>query len=133
MSALTLRVPIRFSDIDAFNHVNHTRYLSYCEDHRMEMLADLRKTAPDLPFLPNLVVRRVEVDYLVPAVLADREIEVRGTTTHVGTSSFRIRYELATARGVCATMDAVLVQVDDAGVPSPLDPAYAAWLEAHRA
>ena len=44
MSALTLRVPIRFSDIDAFNHVNHTRYLSYCEDHRMEMLADLRKT-----------------------------------------------------------------------------------------
>ena len=27
-------IPIRFSDVDAFGHVNHTNFLTYCEDHR---------------------------------------------------------------------------------------------------
>lgn len=133
MAGLVVRMPIRFSDIDSFNHVNHTRYLSYCEDHRMEMLTSLRHVAPDVPHLPNLVVRRIEVDYFMPALLGDREIEVRGTTTHVGRTSFRITYDLSTERGQCAAVDTVLVQVDSDGTPAPLDAAHAAWLEEHRA
>lgn len=130
--SFTVRMPIRFSDIDSFDHVNHARYLSYCEDHRLAALAAMRSAAPDAPPLLGLVVRRIEVDYLMPALLADGEVEVQGSTTHVGRTSFRIRYDLSTGRGPCATLDTVLVHVGADGAPTPLHPGHVAWLDEHR-
>lgn len=84
------RIHLRFSDLDAFGHVNNAVYLSYLEVARThywdEIIEwDWKKT--------GIILARTEVDYLVPIVLTDT-IYCYLRTSRMGNSSFDIEYVL---------------------------------------
>jgi acyl-CoA thioester hydrolase len=69
---------IKFSDLDAYNHVGTGRYATFYVDHRAEGVRehlgwDLQ-TLGTLPFMTW--VRRLEIDFIRPA-RADQEITIR--------------------------------------------------------
>ncbi len=82
---------IKFSELDPHNHMRTAAYAGYYVDHRMHGLRECvgwdLKTLAKLPFM--IWVRRMEVDYLRPAV-GDQEItitsfvrEFRGPDAHI--------------------------------------------------
>ncbi len=85
-----LRDIVRFFEIDALNHVNHTRYLTWFEGFRLPYLRDygISSYGPDGP---RLVLRSVEADYRAEMHEGDDYI-VAGRTAWFGTSSFRMDY-----------------------------------------
>jgi len=68
---------IRFSDVDAYQHMSTAKYATYYVDHRMigvsENLGWDARTFAALPFM--VVVRRIEIDYVRP-VRGDQEITI---------------------------------------------------------
>src|SRR4051794_36322550 len=106
------RIEIRWSDMDAFGHVNHSRFLTYLEEARDELLTDLLGDA-----VYRMVVRHVEIDYL-RGVTQERDdgVEVEVWVAGVGRSSFttheRVR-SWADGREV-ARSATVMVHTDEA-------------------
>ena len=67
---------VRFHECDMYGHVNHAVYLQYLETARVLLLRDRALPIQELQRRGiNLVVRRVSIEYLRPALLDD-ELEV---------------------------------------------------------
>ena len=87
----SIRVHVRFRDIDALGHVNNAVYFTYMESARTEYwmklfeLRELREV--------NFIVAHAECDYKVAARFGD-ELEVSIWTSSIGNSSFVWDYEI---------------------------------------
>ncbi len=92
MPVVTVPVAMRWSDMDAYGHVNNTEFFRYTEQARIEALA-LVKARPDTG---TLVVRH-EVEYLVPLTYTNGGVLVDVWITRVGGAGFDLGYEVATA------------------------------------
>lgn len=84
-------VPMRYSDMDLFGHVNNARYFTFLEDARIAWFEacvpepwDWRKH--------GVLVARNEMDYLKPVEPGDRLV-IRLGASGLGNSSIHIRYE----------------------------------------
>lgn len=91
MPAVTVPVAMRWSDMDAYGHVNNTEFFRYTEQARIEALA-LVKASPDTG---TLVVRH-EVEYLRPLEYHPAGVLVDVWITRVGGAGFDLGYEVAT-------------------------------------
>ncbi|WP_380166478.1 acyl-CoA thioesterase [Jannaschia sp. R86511] len=91
MPAVTVPVAMRWSDMDAYGHVNNTEFFRYTEQARIEALA-LVKARPDTG---TLVVRH-EVEYLVPLEYRSDGVQVDVWITRIGGAGFDLGYEVAT-------------------------------------
>ena len=99
---------VRFQELDALNHVNNARYLSWFETFRIAYLrasgiadyavADRR---------PVLVLRSVSLDYRAPLYLDDSYI-VAGRTRAYRNTSWTMEYAVVSGGRVCATSEAVI-------------------------
>lgn len=87
-------IDVRWSDCDAFGHVNNAVYLTYLEQARF---AYWHHVLPDLPF-PGMILARIEIDYRAQAFPGDR-LTVRAGVTELGNSSFWTDYEIERADG----------------------------------
>lgn len=81
---------VRFSELDALNHVNHTAYLRWFESFRLHYcraygISDYTDASPEL------VLKSVEVTYHAPMFLNESYIVV-GRTSRFRTTSFRMDY-----------------------------------------
>jgi acyl-CoA thioester hydrolase len=83
-------VPMRYSDMDLFGHVNNARYFTFLEDARIAWFEtcvpepwDFRKH--------GVLVAHNEMDYLKPVEPGDRLI-IRLGASGLGNSSIHIRY-----------------------------------------
>lgn len=94
MPAVSVPVAMRWSDMDAYGHVNNTEFFRYTEQARIEALA-LVKARPDTG---TLVVRH-EVEYLVPLQYTSSGVVVDVWITRVGGAGFDLGYEVATTDG----------------------------------
>ncbi len=94
MPAVTVPVAMRWSDMDAYGHVNNTEFFRYTEQARIEALA-LVKARPDTG---TLVVRH-EVEYLVPLTYTSGGVLVDVWITRIGGAGFDLGYEVATEDG----------------------------------
>lgn len=77
-------IQVRWSDIDALNHVNNAFYLSYFELGRLHFLTEKVNAEFFKEF--SMVVARIEIDYLVPITMGDR-ITCRTWINHAGNTS----------------------------------------------
>ncbi|HCZ08798.1 MAG TPA: thioesterase [Flavobacteriales bacterium] len=84
-------VPLRYSDMDLFGHVNNARYFTFLEEARIAWFEacvpepwDFRKH--------GVLVAHNEMDYLKPVEPGDRLI-IRLGASGLGNSSIHIRYE----------------------------------------
>ncbi len=106
-------VDVRFNELDPYGHVNHTVYLTYLEVARVELLAahGVELTALAARTGAQLVVVRLEVDYLGAAVAGDRltvtcqVVERRRATARFRQTVRRGDRELVRARVRAAVLD----------------------------
>lgn len=91
------RDKVRYSDCDMHQHMNHAAYFSFFEQARVEYIAKLGlKPTSDFRSIP-FILAGAHCDYKAPAHLNDA-IEIHLGTTHIGTKSFRIDYEMYRAK-----------------------------------
>lgn len=120
-------IPIRFSDIDPFGHVNHTRYLTYCEDHRTHMLGAMGDECGSYLLRTGFVVAAVECVYHQHVRLDDADVMTRCTVVSLGRTSVRLRYELEVQGQCVASVASTLVLIDERG-PRAITEIEREWL-----
>jgi acyl-CoA thioester hydrolase len=114
------RIEIRWSDLDAYGHVNQAVHLTYAE----EVLDDWFRTrlgrAPGSIW--DYVARRTTIDYRGELRLSDREAVGTAALVELGTTSVTGRVTLCAPDGRVATeLELVVVVIDgQGGGPRPL-------------
>src|ERR1700739_3807021 len=115
-------ISIRFSDMDAYGHVNNAVYLTYFEIARSNYWRDVVKWDWNHN---GIILARSEVNYLKPITRHD-EIACYVRTTRIGNSSFDVMHVLVkiTEHGeeICTTGKTVCISYDykaNKSVPIP--------------
>lgn len=114
-------VPVRWGDLDAFNHVNNAAFLVYAQEARLEWLAGIGGIWFDENAMP--VVAAAHVNYRRQLAWPAR-IEVALAATRLGNSSVTIAHRIVAQDDpacVYADGEVVMVWIDPAsGKPVPL-------------
>lgn len=110
----TKRVPIRWRDLDGFNHVNNAVYLSYLEEGRDAWLAETLGSG--ITAFTEFVVRHISIDYVSALTQEDGEAIVTVEVESVGTSSITLRETITAGSDgrVAANARGVLVHTNPA-------------------
>ncbi len=104
------RIEIRWSDIDAFGHVNNAIYLNYLEEARDEWLND---ALPEGGSAWDFVLARVAIDFRRELREDDEHVVASCRLVRVGRSSLVTREEVRTLGGeVSAEAESVMVARD---------------------
>ena len=86
-------VPLRWSDMDAYGHVNNVQFLRLLEDARV--IAFDQWFGQDRSLLEEgVVVARHEIEYLAPLDFRHAPVTVDLWATKVGGASFDLAYEV---------------------------------------
>ena len=143
---LHVPMPLRWGDLDAFNHVNNTSMLKLLEEARIRAFwrsdGDDGEDAPPTAVLDSGIehgvlslIARQEIEYLRPVPYQRRPLDVQLWFGRIGGSSIEICYEVYSPLGVepqelYARSSAVLVMVDaESGRPRRLtDEQRAVWM-----
>lgn len=86
--------PLRWSDMDAFGHVNNVVFLRYLEEARIDFMFRLAPGAARRPSPHGSVVARHEIDYVRPLVHRHAPVTVESWVTKIGAASLTISYEI---------------------------------------
>lgn len=113
-------IEVRWSDIDAMDHVNNAVLVTYLEVARTKMWGqyfELSASARDVPF----IVARVAVDFRSPIRFGDKVV-VRVAVGSLGKTSFTLRYRVEASGRLAAEAESVQVVYDYAAHrPVPID------------
>ena len=127
-------VPLRWSDMDAYGHVNNVQFLRLLEDARV--IAFEQWFGQDRSLLEEgVVVARHEIEYLAPLDFRHAPIGADMWVTNISGASFDLAYELRDPEEVGTTLyaraETTLVAYDFAtGSPRRLRPDERAVLKA---
>lgn len=140
-------VPLRWGDLDAFNHVNNTAMLKLLEEARIRALwrPEAGESGPPTAVLTSglhngvlTVIARQEIEYFAPVPYQRHPLDVHMWFSKIGGSSVEVSYEVRSpiepadrdgAQTVYARAATVVVKTDaETGRPVRIDPAErAAW------
>jgi acyl-CoA thioester hydrolase len=124
------RCPLRWSDMDAFGHVNNVVFLRYLEEARIDFMFRLAPGEGSESFTGGSVVARHEIDYLRPLVHRHEPVTVETWVTKVGAASLTVAYEVRDAQTVYARASTVVVPYDlGKGRPRRITPEERSFLE----
>ncbi|MEP6562998.1 MAG: thioesterase family protein [Nakamurella sp.] len=105
------QVRVRWSDLDAFRHVNNAKTVTLLEEARVDWLfAEAAKHGVER-LTQGIVVARLEIDYKRPIGM-DLPVTVSMGLTKLGQASMTVDYIVSVAGTVVATALSVLVPVD---------------------
>ncbi|MEO7070759.1 MAG: thioesterase family protein [Nostocoides sp.] len=128
-------VPLRWSDMDAYGHVNNVQFLRLLEDARVMGFREW--FGEELTMLDSgVLVARHEIEYLAPLTFRHAPIAVDMWATHIGGAGFDVSYEVRDPDGfgdaLYARAETTLVAYNFAGAaPRRLSPDERAVLLAH--
>ncbi|MGQ7298004.1 acyl-CoA thioesterase [Quadrisphaera sp. KR29] len=94
MAKRCVPVTVRWSDMDAFGHVNNVQVLRLLEEVRVHAFEDLRDGGGPSLLESGVVVARHEVEYLAPLVWRLAPVPADIWITSVGGASFEVGYEV---------------------------------------
>ena len=124
------RCSMRWSDMDAYGHVNNVVYLTYLEEARVDMLFALGSDHGDKALAEGVLVAHHEIDYKRPLVYHPRGVDIDLWVGAIKGASFEIRYQVRDEETVFATAASLLVPYDlDAARPRRVSPEVRAFLE----
>lgn len=86
----SMRLEIRFVDVDAFGHVNNAHYLTYFEQARVKYFDEIVNWKYDWS-KQGIILARAEINYKMPALFRD-EIVILTRCSRIGTKSFDLEY-----------------------------------------
>lgn len=107
-------VHVRFSDVDAYGHVNNVKYVEYFQEGRLVLTSRLAQGLDVDLSVSGMVAARTEVDYRVPLTFREQPYDLWSQVSHVGRTSMRIDAEICDGEVVCARSSVVLVFWDPA-------------------
>ena len=138
-SRFSVDVPLRWSDMDAYGHVNNVQFLRLLEDARV--IGFEAWFGQDRSVLSEgILVARHEIEYLAPLLFRVPPIVVDMWATRIGGAGFDLAYEVRDGReGGGADGDVVFARAETTLVlydftttkPRRMDDALRAVLEAH--
>jgi acyl-CoA thioester hydrolase len=105
----TYPLRVRWSDVDAYRHVNNVKYFEYFQEARIQYLMDLHVKGEDWS---EHVVARTDVDYRRPMLFRLEPYAVSSWISHIGTKSFVISAEIRDREEVLASAQVVMVTFD---------------------
>jgi acyl-CoA thioester hydrolase len=85
--------PLRWSDMDAYGHVNNVMFLRLLEEARVAAFTEGVSVGEDLAST-GLLVSRSEIEYLEPLLYKPAPIAVDLWTTRIGAADFDMSYEV---------------------------------------
>ena len=102
MSRITVDVPLRWSDIDAYSHVNNAELLRILEEARIQAfwVSDdpQRASTAILEATPGAgtatLIARLEIEYLAPIAYQRQPLRVQMWLSHFGGASLDLCYEV---------------------------------------
>lgn len=120
-------IPVRWRDLDAFNHVNNASYLTYLEEARLQWLGTL--PGPWLDSASAPVLAAVQVNYRRPIAWPE-QLQVELRCLRLGNTSLTLGHRIVAA-GAANTVysdgEVVMVWVDrNSGKSAPLPDAVRA-------
>jgi acyl-CoA thioester hydrolase len=106
--------PLRWSDMDAFGHINNVVFLTYLEEARVDMLfVNAGNERAGETLASGIVVARHEINYTAPLVFRNEPVAIDLWVSKLGNSSFTIDYEMKDDDGpTYAKASTVLVPYD---------------------
>ena len=104
--------PLRWSDMDAFGHVNNVVFLRYLEEARIDFTFTSAGEAGEKAFSEGSVVARHEIDYLRPLVYRPAPVIIETWLTRLGNASFTVAYEIKDEDTVYVRAATVVVPYD---------------------
>ncbi|GAA3887343.1 thioesterase family protein [Saccharothrix violaceirubra] len=138
MGVFVTEVRPRWSDMDAFGHVNHANTVTLLEEARVDLLFTEAARHGVADMAHGVVVARLVVDYLSPLVFTGDEIVVEMSVRELKSASFTLVYTVRNGRRegspVVATAETLMVPYNlTAGRPRRLLDAERDFLAGWRA
>jgi acyl-CoA thioester hydrolase len=111
---------LRWSDLDAYGHINNSRFLTLYEEARVALMFAGGRAWGVGSFADGVVIRRHEVDYLRPVDYALGRATAEAAPTvrielwveEIRASRFTVAYELYDGDVLASTARSVLVPFD---------------------
>lgn len=100
MGVFVTGVRPRWSDMDAFGHVNHANTVTLLEEARIELLFTEAARYGVKEMAQGMVVARLVVDYIAPIVFNSEEIVVEMSVRELKSASFTLDYVVRSSREV---------------------------------
>ncbi|MEJ5869277.1 thioesterase family protein [Pseudokineococcus sp. 5B2Z-1] len=95
MPAREVLVPLRWSDMDAYGHVNNVQYVRLLEDARiLAFRTPHGEATSESPVRTGTIIARNEVEYLVPLKYQYEPVTVRLWVSRTSGASFDLGYEV---------------------------------------
>ncbi|MFL6142485.1 MAG: acyl-CoA thioesterase [Labedaea sp.] len=137
MGVFVAEVRPRWSDMDAFGHVNHANTVTLLEEARIDLLFVEASRHGAAGIAKGVVVARLVVDYHAPLLATGTTVRVEMSVREMRNVSFTLDYTvhsgLAQDDPVVATAETMLVPYDlDLGRPRRLSEAERDFLAAWR-
>jgi acyl-CoA thioester hydrolase len=85
----------RWSDLDAYNHVNNVTWLEYLQEARVDMLFVHAPAGGAEGLAEGVLVVRAELDYRRPMTFRQEPYPIEMWVSKVGGASFTVSYEIA--------------------------------------
>ncbi|HEY9565056.1 MAG TPA: thioesterase family protein [Nocardioides sp.] len=112
---------VRFSDVDAYGHVNNVKYFEYFQEGRIGYMANLWGGGEDYPQV-SVVLAQMDVEYVRPIMFRSQPYDVHSWVSKVGRSSFVVESEILDGDEVLSRARVVMVTFDPAtqkAAPAP--------------
>jgi acyl-CoA thioester hydrolase len=108
----SVRVQVRWRDIDTLGHLNQSVYHELIEEARIALIAELLRRVEE-PHRGGYVLAHVDLDYHAEVRKDHGEVEITARVTRVGTTSLEMEHEINLPDGrLAASGKSVLVAWD---------------------
>lgn len=125
-------VPVRWSDMDVFGHVNNARTLTLLEEARVDWLFVGAAERGTEALTRGVVVTRVRIDYRRP-IAGSGTVAVSMGVTRLGHASVTLDYVVHQEEQLVVTAETVLAPIDPAtGAPRRFTADERAFLDRYR-
>ena len=108
----TVQVPMRWSDMDAYGHVNNVVYLQYFEMARVALFFERASLEEQTGLRRGTVVAAHDVRYKFPVVYSSRPLDVQIWVSGIRAAAFTCHYEVYDDARLAVTGSTLLVPYD---------------------
>lgn len=95
MTRHTFLLKPRWSDLDAYSHVNNVTWLEYLQEARVDMLFVHAPERGSEGLAHGVLVARAEIDYRRPMLFRQQPYPIQMWISKIGAASFTVSYEIA--------------------------------------
>ena len=108
----TVQVPMRWSDMDAYGHVNNVVFLQYFEMARVDLFFERASLEERTGLRRGTVVAEHEIRYKLPVVYSAQPLDVQIWVSQIRAAAFTCHYDLLDHGKLAVTGRTLLVPFD---------------------